>query len=82
MWLRTSVLTVIILASIGNAGDCRKCVGQAAASARSFRDYFSGLRAAEINPIERLVFSFMLANASQENNQGDAAKAGAARNGS
>jgi len=63
--MRTRAIFLAALMATGLAGweSRHVCVGAIECSAQAFCQYFRALRQEPLNPVERVVFSFVLANA-------------------
>lgn len=64
MRIRKSLVVVAAAGILATAGDCTSCYTRLARSAQNFHRYFQALKSSEIcmNPVERFVFSLILAN--------------------
>ena len=55
-------MTAAMVLFLGVSGERARCAGGPRDSARSFRHYFHALKDASLSPLERVVFSLVLAN--------------------
>jgi hypothetical protein len=64
-YMRTRAIFVTVLMATGLAASQSRhvCVGAIERSANAFCQYFQALRQEPLNPVERVVFSIVLANA-------------------
>ena len=64
MRIRTSLIAVAAAGILALAGDCSRCYLRLERSAETFQSCFQALKTSEVSvsPVERFVFSLILAN--------------------
>jgi hypothetical protein len=68
MRMRTILLTVLMATGFGVWESRNVCVKAIGRSAQAFNQYFQALRQEPLNPVERVVFSLVLANTKAHRN--------------
>jgi hypothetical protein len=77
MRIRASFLTVAMVAVLAVSASRRICATELSRSATAFCQYFHALREEPLNPVERFVFSLVLANTEAPHDNGKPARRGA-----
>jgi len=77
MRIRASFLTVIMVSVLAVSESHRFCATTLGRSAYEFYQYFHALREESLNPVERFVFSLVLANTKAQPDNCKTAKRGA-----